>query len=254
MKNAALNAGDALMARAGRSEAFRLLADTLLTGWFGGGNGDAAVLSDSLAMPAMARRSGDGYALHDVASVGADAPCFAVGCAGGGAAFERGLFDLCVSVAYLEERRLMAAVVYDPVHVELFHAVDGLGAYLNGRRIAPAATRGLSDALVSLDHAAQRSGDAAALLREAGHIRVAPACGLELCYAACGRVDAAIRRAEAFYDYAAGLLVAKEAGAVLMDGDGAVFPAFEAYGERRGMAVACGGVALELAKALGSRG
>jgi len=250
MKNAALKAGDALMDHSGQHEACRQLIDELLPGWFAGGNGDAAVWADRLAMPAIARQNKDGYTLKDfVKGVERYAgPCFAVSSAGGAEAFERGLFDVCVSIAYLDGGELQAAVVYDPIHVELFHAVDGLGVYLNGKSVKPARTSSLSDAIVSLDHSMLRGGGkrTANLLSMAGQVRVAPACGLELCYAACGRVDATVRRGEAFFDYAAGLLVAKEAGAVIMNLDGSEWTAFTEYGERRDMVVACPGVKEEL--------
>jgi hypothetical protein len=254
MKDAALKAGDALMERTGRFEACQMLLDELLSAWLGSGSGDTAVWADGLAMPVMVRRNKNGYALDDFVKGTEDycGPCFAVSSLGGAGTFERGLFDVCVSIAFLDDRQLMAAVVYDPVHVELFHAVSGFGAYRNGKSIVPAQTQDLSDALVSLDHATLRRGDdkTMELLSVAGHVRVASACGLELCYVACGRTDAAIRRNEAFFDYAAGLLVAKEAGAVAMDGAGASFAALKEYGERRDVAVIAPGLVGKFAENL----
>jgi myo-inositol-1(or 4)-monophosphatase len=198
----------------------------------------------------MTRRSASGFTLDDFSKgiENYDGPCFAVGSAGGAAAFERGLFDVCVSIAYLDGRRLQAAVVYDPVHVELFHAVSGLGAYLNGKRISPAQTKRISDACVSLDQTSLRAGGESVrmLLDEAAQVRVGAACGIELCYTACGRVDATIRHNEAFFDYAAGMLVAKEAGATVSDSEGADFSEFGRYGERLGVTVSCPSVAQEL--------
>jgi hypothetical protein len=243
MKNAAMKAGDALTERGTRREAAALVISELLSGWFEDGNGDAAVFSDCLAVPAMARRTQTGYALDDFVrgAAGYDGPCFAVSGAGADT-LERGLFDVGVSIAFLTDGQPLAAVVYDPVHVELFHAVSGLGAYLNGKSIKPSKTRSLAGALVSLDHAILRSGDKRALLDEAGQIRVAPVAALELCYAACGRVDAALRRSAAFFDYAAGLLVATEAGAAVSDGRGGPVDLRGEYGQRRDLAVLAPGL------------
>lgn len=250
MKNAAMKAGDKLMAGGGRREAGALLMDELMSGWLDGGDGDAAVWSDILAMPAMARRTESGCTLEDfVNTAGYDGPCFALSIMGADV-LERGLFDVGISIAFLTGRQPRAAVVYDPVHVELFHSIEGLGAYLNGRRIAPSTACGLADALVSLDHSTLRGKEATALLNEAGQIRVAPVAALELCYAACGRVDAALRRGAAFFDCAAALLVAAEAGAVVTDGRGGALRLKE-YGQRCDVAVLAPGLADDAAQCRG---
>ncbi len=256
MKNAAFAAGDSLTEKKDRHGACQLLIGQLLTAWFSGQNEDVAILADGLTMPMMACRNEGGFALDDFSRgiESYDGPCFAVGSSGGIMAYERGLFDLCISVAYLEKRNALAAVVYDPIHVELFHAVSSMGAYLNGKSIAPAHTKRMSDACLAFDHATLRAGGRAvlSLLAEAANIRVGAACGLELCYTACGRTDAAIRRNEAFFDYAAGLLVAQEAGAVITDGCGGAYAPLAEYGERRDLAAACRGIAGELAPRLAS--
>jgi hypothetical protein len=251
MKDAAMIAGDKLMEGGSRREAGELLLDELISGWMDGGYGDVAVCSDILAVPSMARRTEEGYALEDfvTGAAGYDGPYFAVS-AGGADALQRGLFDAGISVAFLTGRQPLAAVVYDPVHVELFHAIEGLGAYLNGKRIAPSKACSLADAMVSLDHATLRINEASALLNEAGQIRVAPVAALELCYAACGRVDAALRRGTAFFDCAAALLVAAEAGAAVTDGRGGTF-AIKEYGQRCDMAVSAPGLAGDVVRCLG---
>ena len=53
--------------------------------------------------------------------------------------FVRGFHHSCVSVAYAERGRVMAAAVYNPYMDEMFHAVRGAGAFLNGRPIRVAA-------------------------------------------------------------------------------------------------------------------
>ena len=254
MKDAAFAAGDKLGGRAGQQETHRTLLDQLLSGWFNGRSGSVLLWTDGLATPMLARREDGDFTLGDFTrgAGGCDGPCFAVGGTGGGAAYERGLFDACISIAYLNERRMQAAVAYDPVHVELFHAVSGLGAYLNGKRISPAPTKRLSDAYVSIGHSALRTGGkpVRSLSAEAGRVRVGAVCGLELCYTACGRVDASVMRNEAFVDYAAGLLVAQEAGAALMDRFGGPYGALREYGERSDITAACSGLAGELARCL----
>ena len=246
MKDAAFAAGDKLVSRAGIQETHQALLDALLAGWFGAHGGEVLLWTDGLTAPMLARREGDGHTLTDYLgdADGFDGPCLAA-C---GTASEPSLLGACVGIAYLDKQKLQAAVVYDPVHVELFHAVSGLGAYLNGKRITPSSEKRLSSAHVSLGQAALRRGGAVqALMMEAGHIHAGAACALELCHAACGRTDAALLHNEAFVDYASGLLVAQGAGAVLMNRFGEPLGERHEYGERRDVAAACPGIAGELA-------
>ena len=255
MKDAVFAAGDKLIGRVGIQQTHQALIDAMLAGWFGAHGGDALLWTDGLTAPMLARHDGDGYALTSYTgdTSGFDGPCFAA-CGTDGAASDCSLFGACVGIAYMDRRRLQAAVVYDPVHVELFHAVSGLGAYLNGKRITPSSAKWLSDAHVSLGQAAlRRGGVGRALIMEAGHIHAGTACALELCHAACGRTDAAVLRNEAFVDYAAGLLVAQEAGTVLMNGSGEPLGELREYGERRDIAAVCPGVAGELARLLSDK-
>ncbi len=251
MKDAAFAAGDRLAA-AQAEQAHQALLDTLLNGWFAAGAADVLLWTDGLASPMLARRDGDGYALTNFAGdTGAyEGACFAVS-GTSGSSVERGLLGAGIALAYLNERQLQTSVVYDPLHVELFHAVSGLGAYLNGKRISTSSEKRLSGAQVSVGQAALRKGGAVqALIAQAGHIRAGAACALELCHTACGRTDAAVLRNEAFIAYAAGLLAAKEAGAVLMNGRGEPLFELREYGERRDIAAACPGIAGELARLL----
>jgi myo-inositol-1(or 4)-monophosphatase len=249
MKDAAFAAGDVLSDRTRGCDACQTVTDVLLRGWFAENDSGVALWADGLAVPMLARRADTGVDLTVLPGESGPyaGPCFAIR-SFGGAAFDRGLFDVSVSIAYLIGKRLMAAVVFDPVHVELFHAVSGLGAYLNGKAIAPASTRRMSDACISLSHASLRTGGKTvhSLLCEAAQVRAGASCGLELCYTACGRTDAVVRHNEAFFDYAAGLLVAREAGAVVTDADGGPVSLPE-YGGRLSFAAACPGIAGELA-------
>jgi hypothetical protein len=76
MKDAAMIAGDKLMEGGSRREAGELLLDELISGWMDGGYGDVAVWSDILAVPSMARRTEEGYALEDfvTGAAGYDGP------------------------------------------------------------------------------------------------------------------------------------------------------------------------------------
>ena len=49
--------------------------------------------------------------------------------------FVKGMHHSCISAAYMSRGELLAAAVYNPYAGEMFTAVKGEGAFLNGRRI-----------------------------------------------------------------------------------------------------------------------
>jgi myo-inositol-1(or 4)-monophosphatase len=55
----------------------------------------------------------------------------------------------CVSIGLAEEGKPIAGAVFDPVADEMFTAVRGEGAYLNGKRIRVSAVEKLSTSLVA---------------------------------------------------------------------------------------------------------
>ncbi len=252
MKNAAFAAGDRLISRGEVQETHLELLDKLMTGWFSDGGGDVLLWTDGLTKPMLAQRARDGYELADFTgdTAGYRGPCFAACGTGGSSVIGSDLFEACLGIAFLDEMRIWASVVYDPMHVELFHAVNGLGAYLNGKRISPAPSRKLCGADVFLGQAALRTGGKPiqSLICEAGHVRSGAPCALEMCRVACGRVDAAVLRNEAFIDCAAGLLIVQEAGAALQDRFGEPFGGLREYGQRIDITVVCPGLADELSE------
>ena len=271
LKDAAMKAGDELMRRFGSAGPLQgggarsdmktdadaacndVIIKTLLEGWFSHSQNPAAVIAEELGEARIARKNADGYALEDFSGEIAewDGPCFAVDSLCGSIAYARGVRDFCVSIAYLDGCALQAAVVYDPAHVELFHAAAGLGAYLNGKTIRVSGADDLTKAYVSIGHRALRTADGQALralTSQAMRLRTGATCGLELCYAACGRIDAAIKKTQAFYDYAAGLLIAHEAGASVTDFKGRDNAEITALGERKSLVAACPALAGELLK------
>jgi myo-inositol-1(or 4)-monophosphatase len=134
------------------------------------------------------------------------------------------LYDLpywAVSIAAEVAETVVAAVVYDPSHQELFTATLDGGAELDGQRIEVSGCAELSQALIATGFGyaqARRAAQAAVvarLLPAVRDIRRAGAASLDLCALACGRVDGYYERGLAPWDHAAAGLVAREAGAVV---------------------------------------
>jgi myo-inositol-1(or 4)-monophosphatase len=124
--------------------------------------------------------------------------------------------------------RVVAGVVLDAVHDELFSAAAGHGAHRNGDPIGCSDQDDLAQAMVTTGFGyrpERRRAQAellVGLLPRVRDIRRQGAAAVDLCWVACGRVDAFYEKGLAWWDQAAGSLVATEAGAVVtsLGGDG----------------------------------
>ncbi|MBX3167375.1 MAG: inositol monophosphatase [Candidatus Eremiobacteraeota bacterium] len=145
--------------------------------------------------------------------------------------FAHGYPFVCVSVALEIEGRLEVGVVYDPLRDELFHALRGQGAYLNGRPIGVSGCQSLEQALLVTGfpyHLAEFDSSALfGLFRDfvigSGGIRRDGSAALDFCYIACGRLDGYWEFFLHPWDAAAGSLIASEAGACVTNLGGGVY-------------------------------
>lgn len=120
----------------------------------------------------------------------------------------------------------VAGAVHDVVHGETFTAIAGAGAWCDGRPLRVNHPPSLAQSLVGTGFAyaaATRAEQATVLERvlpNVRDIRRAGAAAVDLCWVAAGRLDAYFERGLAPWDWAAGGLVAAEAGArTLVAGD-----------------------------------
>jgi myo-inositol-1(or 4)-monophosphatase len=131
-----------------------------------------------------------------------------------------------VSVALEGPEGIEVAVVLDPVRPELYRAVRGEGATLNGEPISTSGRTRLARALVATgfsyesEHRAWQAELLLGLLPQIRDIRRSGAAALDLCLVAAGRVDAFYERGLKRWDEAAGRLIVEEAGGVVADLEG----------------------------------
>ncbi|HEY2318341.1 MAG TPA: inositol monophosphatase [Solirubrobacteraceae bacterium] len=132
-----------------------------------------------------------------------------------------------VSLALVDDEATRVGVIDLPVVGERYAAVAGAGAQRSGKRIAAAPTSRLRSATIAVGdgilgaHAeADRLSLARALLGEVERVRMLGSACVDLAWVACGRLDAAILPSNKPWDTAAGVLLAREAGAVVVDGSG----------------------------------
>jgi myo-inositol-1(or 4)-monophosphatase len=144
-----------------------------------------------------------------------------------------GLHDWAVSIAAEVSGEIVAGAVFVPRRGELFTAVTGGGAWLSGTGGGTGTAGGGRSALrlspgVSLEQALVGTGFGyraarrkiqgqivAALLPQVRDIRRGGSASVDLCSVAAGRLDAYYERGLNYWDYAAGALIAAEAGAVV---------------------------------------
>lgn len=131
-----------------------------------------------------------------------------------------------VSIGLLKGGEPVLGVVFSPTQNELFTAVKGGGAFMNGRRIKVSAEADLSRAKVAFCHSRdKRSVEAISNIFHTMKsmnetFRQLGAGALELAYVACGRVDAFLSAGTHPWDVAAGLLIVREAGGIVTDFSG----------------------------------
>lgn len=148
----------------------------------------------------------------------------------GTANFVHGIPLCAVSLALVQDGRPIVAEITAPFLDLRYSAVRGRGAYGNGARIRASRTSELSKAIVSIgdyavgeDAAAknQRRLQLTALLAErVERVRMFGSAALDLVWVAEGRTDAAVMLSNKPWDTAAGILVAREAGAQVLDRSG----------------------------------
>jgi myo-inositol-1(or 4)-monophosphatase len=138
--------------------------------------------------------------------------------------FLHGFPQFAVSIALRHNKRFEVAVVYDPLRDELFSAIHGSGAQLNGRRLRVSKAKGLDGTLIGTGfpfkdqaHLDAYLGMFRALLPRTAGIRRAGAAALDLAYVAAGRLDGFWEIGLKPWDMAAGILLIQESGGIIGD-------------------------------------
>lgn len=164
--------------------------------------------------------------------------------------FASKLPHFCTSIALTTpDRQPLLGVIYDPTRRELFTAVRGGGAHLNGQPLRVTPTSDLVDAVITSGFPYDKHTNpdnnlkewAAFLLRIRGERRLGSA-ALDLCYVAAGRLDGYWEKNLKPYDALAGMLLVREAGGIVSDYRGEPDP----QGEDLGRYVASNGLLHEV--------
>lgn len=142
--------------------------------------------------------------------------------------FVRGFPFFAVSIALMEDgKEIVLGVVYDPIADECYWAERNTGAYMNDRKISVSQVSDLEKAALLIDHGKSEESKreylrslSALMLNRGAVILRQGGTALMLCHMAKGSFEAFLSCGDELYDYAAGLIIAKEAGASISDWEG----------------------------------
>lgn len=137
--------------------------------------------------------------------------------------FAEGIPHFCIVVAIAEGGNVVTGVTYDPVRDELFAAQQGAGAYLNGQRIRVSDRQNIEDSILGFDlgydfgQAKHLMEMVAGIWPQISGYRLMGSSALSIAYAAAGRIDLYAHHSLSSWDIASGILLAREAGARVLD-------------------------------------
>lgn len=148
-------------------------------------------------------------------------PCWVLDPIDGTTNFIRKIPPYSISIAYMKDGQPRAAAVYAPLTNEMFSAYEGGGAFLNGEPIHVSGTTDPQECILGMSFAHRHPVDSKLMFeliprisKKINDMRRLGSAAYDLCCVACGRYDAFIERKLYIYDIAAGVLIAREAGAV----------------------------------------
>jgi myo-inositol-1(or 4)-monophosphatase len=156
--------------------------------------------------------------------IGRENYCWLIDPLDGTTNYAHGFPIFCVSIALEKEGELLVGVVYDPMRQELFQAIKGQGAWLNGRRLRVSKTSSLNRSLLATgfpydlrESPVNNLVHFENFLFRVQAIRRCGAAALDLAYVACGRFDGFWELKLNPWDVAAGSLLVEEAGGRVTD-------------------------------------
>ena len=131
--------------------------------------------------------------------------------------------QFAISLALQHGQTSLVGCIYDPLREELFTAIRGSGALLNGKRMQVSSQQSLDGALLGAgfssrpERALMTHATLKRLIPRARAIRAAGSACLDLAYVAAGRLDATWYISLSSWDVAAGVLLIEEAGGQVSD-------------------------------------
>lgn len=131
-----------------------------------------------------------------------------------------------INLALVRNGKPFFSVIFDPLANEMFWAKDGEGAFMNDTKLQSGHKTDLTVMLAVFDYGHQDKSNnslnekigttVTKLLQNFGIVRNYGPHGLQLAYVGAGRIDLFVQEDLDTYNWIAGLLIAKEAGAEIL--------------------------------------
>jgi len=138
--------------------------------------------------------------------------------------FLHGIPHFAVSIALERDKRIEAAVVYNPISDDLYYAERGNGAFLRDSRLRVSGRSNINDSLFAtgipfLGRPGHETfmAELGGVMSQSAGIRRLGAAALDLAFVAAGRYDGFWERNLSSWDMAAGILLVREAGGIVTD-------------------------------------
>ncbi|WNF35603.1 inositol monophosphatase family protein [Bacillaceae bacterium IKA-2] len=121
-----------------------------------------------------------------------------------------------ISVGIYENGIGKVGIIYDVIGDELFSAISGQGAYLNGQELPKLKTAKIKEAIIGVNAGLAWRDDALRqIVEDCRGTRSYGSAAIEMAYVAANRLDAYISLSLSPWDFAAGAIILEEVGAII---------------------------------------
>lgn len=136
--------------------------------------------------------------------------------------FVNGIRSWCIALAYVEGQDIRLGVVFDPTAGEMYTALEGRGARLNGEPIRPSDATCLSEGMIGVGYSNRVTPKAtleplARLMHANGMYHRCGSGALSLAWVGAGRLIGYFEPHMNSWDFVAGALIVREAGGMTND-------------------------------------
>ncbi len=175
----------------------------------------------------LAARPGFGFLMEEGGEVAGKDPTYRwiIDPLDGTSNFIHAIPYFCISIG-LEKRgangesEIVAGVIFDPSHNELFTAEKGKGAQVNSRKLTVSSRDNFEEAMMVTGSPRDAISANEKVAKSGAIVRYFGASALDLAYLAAGRIDACWYHSIHPWDIAVGMLLVQEAGGIFTTIDG----------------------------------
>lgn len=134
----------------------------------------------------------------------------------------------CISLALMDSGKVVLGIVWDPYLKEMYSAQKNKGCFLNGKPVTVSQAASMEESLIAIGTSPYQKELAdenfevfKRVFSDCQDIRRSGSAALDLAHVACGRLDGYFERNLKLWDFAAGMLLVREAGGSVLDYSGA---------------------------------